>query len=104
MPPPYIDRSPSLSVGVGLAQSSVTVQQSKARTVTAVSVTKTCPLATVGAAKKRAVNELHRAAWTEKALVNDETSASWPIDLLALPPDCVQSLFAVAAGRLIGSD
>src|SRR4029079_17055817 len=51
---------------------------------------------------RRAVKLLPRPAWTLNRLWSVVPSASWPIDFAALPPDCVQSVFATGAGSVIG--
>src|SRR5258708_18124805 len=57
----------------------------------------------IGEAARRSVGELAWPVWTVKAGASDEPSASCPSDLVALPPDCVQSVFVTGAGRLICS-
>src|SRR5690348_14822779 len=57
----------------------------------------------MGGEASRIVRLLPRPAWTVNAGCSALPSVSWPIELLALPPDSVQPLFSAAAGRLNGS-
>src|SRR5206468_1118125 len=98
-----MDADSPFSFGVWLAHACAPVRASKARTTPSVSIVKTRPLPTTGAAARREVSELPRPACTVKARVAAVPSASCPIDLVALPPDWVHSLFSTGVGSVIGS-